>query len=264
MDKPKVSVITVVYNDCKHIEKTLQSVISQDFYSIEYVVIDGNSTDGTNELIQKYKNQIDIFVSESDKGIYDAMNKGLKRANGEYVIFMNSGDIFVDDKVLSHVFANSDKSADVIYGKTIGNHKGGKLLQELKPFFSSTAYCPRVGICHQSVFVRTSLAVRLLFDLDYKVCADHKMLYELHNEGVSFVEYNGLISEIICDEGFSDKHLKTKLIERGRIYGKEHTIHFKFFLYRTILKEKARSFIRLIEPSGLKKIRYKLKKCNYG
>ena len=89
---PKFSIITVVYNNVRDIEHTLKSVVNQSYDHIEYIVIDGQSTDGTLEIIQKYRDKITVLLSEKDKGIYDAMNKGLALATGDYVLFLNSGD----------------------------------------------------------------------------------------------------------------------------------------------------------------------------
>ncbi len=100
----KISVITIVYNDYENIERTLKSVISQNF-KLEYVVIDGGSSDGTVNIIKKYEHYIDVFVSEPDKGIYDAMNKGIQKATGEWIIFMNSGDVFYDNTVIHDIFS---------------------------------------------------------------------------------------------------------------------------------------------------------------
>ena len=92
----KVTVVTVVFNDAAHIESTMLSVIGQTYKNIEYIVIDGKSNDGTTDLIKRYSDKITKWISEPDKGIYDAMNKGLALATGDYVIFMNSGDKFID------------------------------------------------------------------------------------------------------------------------------------------------------------------------
>ena len=100
----KISVITVCYNDRERIEKTILSVLSQSYGNLEYIVIDGGSTDGTVDIIKKYANRIAYFVSESDEGIYDAMNKGLRKAVGEWVCFLNAGDLFVSESVLNTIF----------------------------------------------------------------------------------------------------------------------------------------------------------------
>lgn len=103
--RKKISVITVVYNDSNGLEYTIQSVLSQTYNSIEYIVIDGGSNDGTIDIIKKYESQIDIWKSEPDEGIFDAMNKGVRLASGEWLNFMNAGDRFADNKVLEHIFS---------------------------------------------------------------------------------------------------------------------------------------------------------------
>src|ERR1700722_6602734 len=115
--RPLLSVITIVYNNVKGIERTMLSVLSQTYPNIEYIVVDGLSNDGTLGVIMKYENRIAKFSSEKDDGIYDAMNKGLDLATGDYVIFMNSGDEFFDADTVAAVFASGD-DADIYYGET--------------------------------------------------------------------------------------------------------------------------------------------------
>lgn len=257
----KVTVITVVFNDVTHIEGTMLSVIGQTYKNVEYIVVDGKSNDGTTDLIKGYSDKITTWISEPDKGIYDAMNKGIALASGDYVIFMNSGDVFTSKYVLENIFKVITDSPDVIYGHTIGIHKNGKLRQNLFPFYNSKRYCPPVGICHQSILVKTIEAKKMLFDLSYKVCADHKMLHDLYKHGAVFREYEGDIAEIICDEGFSDKHICQKLKERGRIYHiKKGSIRFKFFLFKSLIGNYVHSLFRKIEPGYINKYRYKHKK----
>ncbi|WP_370526631.1 glycosyltransferase [Pedobacter sp. HDW13] len=104
---PKLTVITIVYNNVRDIERTLKSVLNQTYKKIEYIVIDGASTDGTLQVVEQYKNQVSKIVSEPDKGIYDAMNKGLAIATGDYVLFMNSGDELYDQHTVEDVFTSS-------------------------------------------------------------------------------------------------------------------------------------------------------------
>lgn len=116
---PVISVVTVVYNDCVNIENTIKSVINQSYKNIEYIIQDGGSTDGTLELINKYNEQITSIESNKDNGIYDAMNKAVTKASGDYVIFMNCGDEFSTNTTLEDVANGIDDNIDVIYGHTI-------------------------------------------------------------------------------------------------------------------------------------------------
>ncbi|MEA1893278.1 MAG: glycosyltransferase [Campylobacterota bacterium] len=113
-DKPLISIVTVVFNGEKHLEQTIQSVVNQTYKNIEYIIIDGGSTDGTVDIIKKYEDKISYWVSEKDSGIYDAMNKGIDVANGEWINFMNAGDIFFDNNVLESVFHKESLATDNI------------------------------------------------------------------------------------------------------------------------------------------------------
>ena len=116
-DKPLITVVTVVYNGGTTLEQTIQSVVNQTYKNVEYIIIDGASTDETLDIIKKYEDKIDYWQSESDKGIYDAMNKGICLATGEWINFMNSGDIFSSNRVLERVFSfNIEENVKIIYG----------------------------------------------------------------------------------------------------------------------------------------------------
>lgn len=106
MNSPKLSVVTVVYNGVQQIEKTIKSVISQDYHNIEYIIIDGGSSDGTIDIIKKYNNEVAVWISEPDRGVYDAMNKAISLATGVWINFMNAGDCFCDNKVISKLFSH--------------------------------------------------------------------------------------------------------------------------------------------------------------
>ena len=130
--KQIISVITICYNSELSIERTIRSVLSQTYTNIEYIIIDGKSCDGTNAIIQKYQDNISKYVSEEDLGIYNAMNKGLTMTTGEWVCFMNAGDVFVDNQTVERVFFTPiQNNIDVIYGYTICNNK----IMKLDPFF---------------------------------------------------------------------------------------------------------------------------------
>lgn len=115
---PKLSIITVNLNNREGLRKTIESVICQSFSDYEYIIIDGGSTDGSKELIELYQNKVTYWISETDKGIYNAMNKGIKTGKGDYCLFLNSGDWLVNSTVIEKEFSDS-KQADIIYGNTI-------------------------------------------------------------------------------------------------------------------------------------------------
>lgn len=173
----KISVITVVYNNKKTLEETINSVLSQSYKNIEYIIVDGKSTDGTLDIINKYKKNISKFVSEKDNGIYDAMNKGVNMATGDIVYFLNSDDIFYDNNVLEIVVKAFQKNLDYdyIYGGVVsrGIFNSGKdniFLREI----SNHSIKMGQNIPHQSLFVkRTQFEEIGLFNTNLKVNADY-------------------------------------------------------------------------------------------
>jgi len=184
---PKISVITVCYNSHDSIENTILSIINQDYPNLEYIIVDGLSNDGTIDIIKKYSDKISKFISDRDQGIYDAMNKGIDLATGDWINFMNSGDSFVNNLILSKVFVQSSNLYDVVFGDCILNDKG-----ELNYFHTTPFYLNKknlgINICHQSIFVKTELIKTNKFNLLYKICADYEMIYKLHKQGFSFLQ----------------------------------------------------------------------------
>ncbi|POY39111.1 glycosyl transferase [Solitalea longa] len=170
---PVLSVITIVYNGEHFIERTIKSVINQSYANIEYIIVDGASKDSTLSIVKNFEKHIAFWSSESDKGIYDAMNKGLKQATGDYVLFMNAGDQFYDTETVEKVFA-SNSNADIYYGDAliVDDENNGLGLRRLRPPQQLNWKSFRMGmlVCHQSFIVRRSLAP--LYNLNYKIAAD--------------------------------------------------------------------------------------------
>lgn len=156
----KLSVITVVYNGEAFLEDTIKSIINQTYENIEYIVIDGASTDGTLNIIKKYEDKIDYWVSESDLGIYDAMNKGIDVATGEYINFLNAGDSFVKEDILEKIFSqNSNNKYDLIYGTSIVTGVEQNTVLKPKKFTKLNLYFWNTRVvCHQAMFVRKDIA----------------------------------------------------------------------------------------------------------
>lgn len=186
MEQPLVTVITVCYNAREMLLRTMNSVWAQTYKHVEYVIVDGASTDGTLELLEEYGGRIDHWVSESDKGIYDAMNKGVSMAKGKWVIFMNAGDCFADNHVLENVFS-VPRQADVIYGDVV---KGGVVKKA-----SSPCNAHRMFFCHQSVFVKIESLKAFPFDISHKMSADFKQMKQLWLAGKQFLQLDFPIAD---------------------------------------------------------------------
>ena len=172
-----VTIITVCRNHAQELERTIRSVESQTWQEKEYLVIDGASTDDSLDVIKAHEASITRWVSEPDQGIYDAMNKGVKMAQGEWVIFMNAGDTFAGDDTLQKVFG-SPQDADVIYGDVIK----GELVKKAE----APRNAHRMFYCHQSAFVRTSCLREFPFDIRHRMSADFKQVKQLFLSGKRF------------------------------------------------------------------------------
>ena len=222
---PKISIITVVYNAKPLIERTIKSIISQSYLNIEYIIIVGGSDDGTLELAEQYQSQISLILSGKDNGIYDAMNKSLKNATGDYVLFLNAGDELYDKDTLAKIFATSP-NADVYYGNTVVVNMQGQVLgdRRLKPPAQLTWRSLKYGMCvsHQSF-----IAKRLLCDfynLDYKIAADIDWVINVLKQSEKIVNTKMYISKFLVG-GTSHKRKKSAWLERFRIMVK----HYGFF-----------------------------------
>ncbi len=222
--KPKITIITVVYNAKSLIEQTIKSILQQTYPFIEYIIIDGASTDGTLEIIEQYRSAIAVIESGKDKGIYDAMNKGLTRASGDYVLFINAGDLLAGPQVLADVF-NKTPGADVYYGNTAIIDIQGNTIGErrLKPPVALNWRSLRFGMCvsHQSFIARRSLCEP--YNLDYKVSADIDWVIWILKKSTVIVNTHQIISKFL-EGGSSSDNRKTGLKERFKIM----VLHYGF------------------------------------
>lgn len=177
----KISIITVSYNSAKTIEQTIKSVISQSHREVEYIIIDGGSTDGTIEIIEKYSKNIDFWVSEPDEGIYAAMNKGVKKATGDIVAFLNSDDWYVETalEIVNSYFFKDDIDILMGWANMIANDEVVALRKiNIESIFYSTP------CCHQACFAKKSVFDEIgEFDLKYVICADHDWMLRAYNAG---------------------------------------------------------------------------------
>lgn len=214
----KISIITVSYNAASCIERTLQSIKNQSYRNFQYIVIDGNSSDKTLAIVEQYKEEVDILVSEPDKGLYDAMNKGLKFASGEYVCFLNAGDTFYSHSTLEEVFGKPHTSPDIIYGETMivddnGNEIGTRRLQAPE-ILNWKSFRHGMLVCHQSVYVKRSIAES--YNTSYKISADYEWVLKALKKANSIHNTHQFLTRFL-DGGINKKNIRRGLTERFRI-----------------------------------------------
>ena len=205
----KVTVVTAVLNDAGHIEQTILSVISQTDIEIEYIIVDGGSKDGTLELIGKYKDKISLLISEPDRGVYDAMNKGIKYSTGDFVYFLNSGDVLLNPSILSKIKLEELKERNaIIYGNVIVAYGNIEALEKPRPFFNSKMKFKGIGICHQSMFFPGELIRNEKYDLSYNIAADYDLAYRLWRKGTVFLYKDITIAKYDWGKGISSNPYK--------------------------------------------------------
>jgi glycosyltransferase involved in cell wall biosynthesis len=240
----KLSVITVTYNAEHTLERTLKSVREQTYPAIEHIIVDGNSNDGTVALIHRYENERLKWISEPDKGLYDAMNKGIKMATGDYLCFLNAGDTFYDTDTVQKIFASSDEdhSPDILYGETAIVDDNGRFLHmrrlQAPKNLTWKSFKHGMVVCHQAFIVKRELVEP--YDLSYRFSADFdwcirmmKKAKNIYNTDLILVDY--------LNAGMTTANRKASLRERYRImekhYGKVSTfLYHIWFVIRAIIK----------------------------
>ena len=229
---PLISVVTICYNAKNDLEKTILSVLSQTYQDIEYIIIDGGSTDGTVDIIHKYSERLFYWISEPDKGIYDAMNKGMDRATGSWINFMNAGDTFCDNEVIKNIFGYNDLSDySVIYGD--GYVAKLNQLQYLKESSMKKVHV-QMPFCHQSSFIRKT---RLRFSIDLKIAADYQMIYEYYRmNGISSFLYISKPISVFDATGISTTNNNLLQKEYGIVYKRTRNAYYYIYLCKQILK----------------------------
>ena len=242
--QPKLSVITIVYNNVRDIERTMLSVLNQTYPNIEYIIIDGGSADGTKDIIYKYKSRLAQFISEPDKGIYDAMNKGLSLATGDYVLFMNSGDELYAPETVAEVFATA-ASADIYYGETeMFNEQWESLGQRrhcAPENFNWKSFKYGMSISHQAIYVKRSIAEP--FDLKYKYSADIDWIIRAAKSASSIVNTHTYVAKYLVGGLSKKKHLAS-LKERFKFFTKYYGLVPNLFNHIFIALNLAQYYIR--------------------
>ena len=220
---PKLSVITIVYNNVRDIERTMLSVINQTYQNVEYIIVDGLSNDGTLDIIHKYSDKVAKLISEKDEGIYDAMNKGLAASTGDYVVFMNSGDEFYAADTVANVFAVAE-DADIYYGETEMINDAGESLGQRRhkapDTFTWRGFKLGMSISHQAIYVRRSLTEP--YDRRYQLSADIDWIIRAAKKAKKIVNVHQYVAKYLVGGMSKTKH-RQSLMERfdimKRYYG---------------------------------------------
>jgi len=237
---PIVSVITVVYNGDQFIESTIKSVVNQSYQNVEYIIIDGLSTDNTLSIIRQYDDQIDYWLSERDKGIYDAMNRGLVKAQGDYVWFINAGDLISEKDTLEKLMLNSAKDADIYYGETYLIDMAGKVLgtrsdrttRKLPKDLTWRNMSRGMVVSHQSILVRKNIAP--LYNLNYSCSADVDWVINSLKAAKTIVNVKFVLTKYLIG-GHSIQLQKMGWWERFKIYVKHYGLLATFWNHLFII-----------------------------
>ena len=214
----KFCIITVVFNSEFALEKTIKSITEQKYKDIEYIVIDGGSDDGTMDIIKKYERFISIWSSEPDKGIYDAMNKGLKKATGDYIWFLNAGDEIYSNDTLNYI-NNFEDDADAFYGEVEyideeGKNLGTRILKKPPENLSWKDIEKGMVVSHQSLIVKRDKAV--FYNLDYKYCSDVDWMIRTLKNCRTIVNTKKILSKFLIG-GYSKTNILKSNKERFKI-----------------------------------------------
>ena len=206
---PKISIVTVCRNVCRELQETYHQSAEQTYQNKEIIIVDGASTDGTREWLSTLQPTDARWASEPDAGIYDAMNKGVAMATGDYVIFMNAGDYFASVSVLEQVFGSGSVDADVVYGAVIKHDHVGvsHVFQAQEPHNAH-----RMFFCHQCAFTKRSLLLSHPFDTRHRMSADFKLYKQLIGEHRYFKRLELPIA-VFDTSGVSNRHRADGLMD---------------------------------------------------
>lgn len=253
-ERPLFSIVTVVYNGEKFLEQTINSVINQDYPNVEYIIIDGGSQDSTCDIIRKYESQIAFWISEPDKGVYNAMNKGGQHAKGKYVSFLNSDDYLVPGSLKQVAEHIEETPADVYYGNQINVWEDEQEVLTRTCIPNMDVIEKKMGLFHPATFVKRSLFIQVEgFDESYSISGDYEFFIRLHKTGSIFHYMPVPIAAFRL--GGASSSVRT-YAEGLRIQFK-HDLPYKRNMIGSLIKKAVKSQVyRLIlNPSGLAQMR---------
>ena len=232
----QLSIITICYNEAANIERTLQSVVNQTWQYFEWIVVDGGSTDGTLDILEKYKNRINILITKNDNGIYNAMNKGIRLAKGEYIYFLNGGDYFYDNTTLDKIFSQT-LTGDLIYGNIMvfDNNIDSHLLK--MPANITLEFLYHKTLPHQSTLTRKDVFEKIgLYDESLKIAADYDFTIKALTGFNCKIQYLDITFAWYLPNGVS--HNDANRNAEKEIVHRQYFNYIKRFIYRNKLVSK--------------------------
>lgn len=260
--QPSISIITICRNIEKEIGQTLSLILAQTYQHYELIIIDGMSSDGTIRVIKDFITQFEekditvTFISEPDHGIYDAMNKGIDRAQNEWIIFMNGGDSFVGPDVLQSIFASPiDPTIDIIYGDT--RLRGVNVVMKPKPL---DYLHKKMAFCHKSVFIKSALHKEIKFDTRWKILGDFDFFRKCYLQNRHFLYRPIQIASYDFEGGVSRKKKILGEKERANITGEANRYSWKIKYALLKTENSAKNVLNYLIPSRIKK---SIRQANY-
>ncbi|MHB8845795.1 MAG: glycosyltransferase family 2 protein [Nitrospirota bacterium] len=247
--RPLITIVTVVFNDRQNLESTILSVLGQTYANIEYIIIDGGSTDGTVDIIRRYEDRIARWISEPDKGLYDAMNKGIGLATGDWINFMNAGDRYHASDTVSRVVQSMANDSDLIYGHCQMIY--GPDFSVVWKAGDTQDLWKGMIFRHQSLFTRAAVCRSIPFDLTYRISGDFAFIYACYVRRLRFRSLDLTVSAVSLG-GFSDLNLVQAMRESRRIVmNHENTLRVRLYYGCTILFLWVKSLIKTVLPDKL-------------
>ncbi len=220
----KISIITINYNDLKGLKKTFNSIVNQSNKDFEYLVIDGGSSDGSKEFIEQNSDKLAYWISEKDSGIYNAMNKGIKAASGEYILFLNSGDFLVDDTIIDRVLKIIDGKEEIYYGNLFCSQNGNRISLWSPPDVLSFSYFLDYSLPHPASFIKRNLFEKyFLYSENLKIISDWEFfIFCICKMNVSYKHIDLIVSDFDFEGVSSLKENENKISSEKEIVIKKH------------------------------------------
>jgi len=220
----KLSIITITFNNLSGLEKTVKSVLEQSFTEFEFIIVDGNSSDGTKEWLSENSQKISKWISEKDSGIYNAQNKGIDLANGTYCLFLNAGDVLVKNNVLEKAFSLMNQETDIAYGDVLLSNENGVYSKKRHPEQLSSLYLLKEVVAHQSQFIRRELFMKFgKYNEEFLITADFEFFAKM------FWEKNVNLQHIpLTVSDFNTEGLSSSVSQRKKIEEERKEIHKKY------------------------------------